>query len=519
MKHIFIILTISFSSVLLHGYHFAVTDQAIFVPYIMKFMNPSLFPGDILFDQSSAYTSYFYPIIGYLSKIIDIQAIFFIGYLIFHSFFFFGIYNLAKTLTGNKNIAYLSTLPFLMPKFIAGSGIYTLDTFFSYRSVGLVFFLFFLTVIIKNQYYKGSFFAAIAMLFHPLSVIPSLIILPVTIIFNSKKKLQNLINSSLLFAIVSSPLIFLSKTRFLPVLWEHRLDYEWLSVIKLRDEYLFPSNWIIIEWFAILFYLTIIIVLFRKLNLKLRKNILIIIFVTFIVFIFNFILLEIVRTPIVAELQLVRSVSPIAYISLTLTPLLFRSKNNLIKVLAVIIIASLTANHYWLLAISFAIYLILYLFSNEQLKNKIPFNIIFVTIVMVVIIHSLKEFDSYKNLKQKFQIPKPKNEWIDIQIWAKAKTDLTDIFLVLPRQIGFRIFSERPIVPDLKDGAVVMYDPIYAQKWSQSQKDFTNFYNLSETEFKNLKSKYQFKYIVTTNDHFLMLDVAYKNSYFVVYKI
>ena len=128
-------------------------------------------------------------------------------------------------------------------------------------------------------------------------------------------------------------------------------------------------------------------------------------------------------------------------------------------------------------------------------------------------------YKSFFNLRQKYQIPKSTNYWIDVEKWAQSETNKSDTFVVLPRQIGFRIYSKRQIIPDLKDGAVVMYDPIYAKKWQEISNDFANFYNLSEVDFINLKNKYNFNYIVTVKEHLLNLEIAYKNDYYVVYKI
>ena len=263
MKHLIIIFLLSFIALLIHGYYFAVTDQAIFIPYIHKIRDPSLFPGDTLFEQSSATSSFFYYVVAELAKIVDLEPLFAIAYLIFQIIFLFGIYLLSKTLVANKYLAYAGVLPFLLPKFIAGTNIYTFDTFFGYRSVGLLFFIFYLVFAGQNKFYKASIVAAIGALFHPLSIIPTLTILPALIIFNSEKKAKTLLISSALFFSIISLFIFTSSTNFMMLLG-HAFDRQWLDIIKFRDEYLFPSKWQPIEWSAVIFYLLVIFLFFSR---------------------------------------------------------------------------------------------------------------------------------------------------------------------------------------------------------------------------------------------------------------
>lgn len=516
--HLLIIFFVSIVAIAIHGYQYAVTDQAIFIPYIHKIRDPSFFPGDILFEQSSATTSLFYYVVAQLTKFVDIQPLFFIAYLIFQTIFFFGIYLLSKTLTNNKYLAYAAILPFFIPKFIAGTSIYTFDIFFGYRSIGLLFFIYYLIFALQNKFYRASIFGALGILFHSLSIIPTLMILPVLIISNSKRKIKTLLIASVLFFSISSLLLFTSSKNF-TTLATHAFDKDWLSIIKFRDEYLFPSRWQPIEWAAILFYLIIIILSQNRLKTAVKKNINTITIVSIFVFFVNFLVLEIFKVPLVAQFQLVRAILPLTYIAFTLTPILIVNKNKLVQFVGFLVFISLSLNIYWLFAILLGLYILLHFFKSDEYYFRIQGQPIALVLILVITSYGILNWKSYKNLNQKFQIPKPKNEWIDVQMWARSNTNVDEKFAVLPRQIGFRIFSERSIVADLKDGAVVMYDPQYAKKWFEIYKDFEDFYVLKEDELQILKEKYHFKYIVTIKEHLLNFDIAYKNSYYVVYKL
>ncbi len=517
MKHIAILFFLSAISLLIHGYHYAVSDQAIFIPYILKFQNTLLYPNDILFTQSSATSSIFYFLIAQATKVFEIQVVFFVGYLIFQFVFIWAIWSLANTLLGNKKLSYIAVLPFLLPKFIAGTSTYTFDTYFGYRAVGLLFFLIFLNLAIQSKFYKSATAAALGMLFHPLSIIPSVALLPAIILFDSQKKLRTLTLTGVIVFISLVLLLSISKTN--SEIFSYFLDRNWLEIIKLRDEYLFPSRWITIEWAALVFYLVVIRLFISRLSTRIRKNVIIIVCCSLIVFTLNLVLVDLLKLPLVAQLQLVRAVSPLAYISLALSPFFLCGKNIVTKLIGIIIIIALSLNIYWLLGVSLASYIIVRVLSKEKFSKKVDPRLQLLTFVLVLGLYLSLNFTTYLNLNQKFQLPKAMNPWIDIQLWAKTNTRIHEKFVVLPRQIGFRIYSERSIVADLKDGAVVMYDPQYAKKWYRINSDFANFYRMDEATFRKLKLKYGFGYIVTTNTHKLGFDVAYRNNYFVVYKL
>src|SRR3989344_6791415 len=138
LTHYLIILLASIVAIASHGYQFAASDQEIFIPYILKWKDPSLFPSDLLFNQPSANASLFYPVFGFLSRFADLQAIFFLSYLIFNFLFFLAIYSLSYVILKNRKLSYLALLPFFLPKFIGGTATFTFDIFFGYRLIGII---------------------------------------------------------------------------------------------------------------------------------------------------------------------------------------------------------------------------------------------------------------------------------------------------------------------------------------------------------------------------------------------
>lgn len=126
---------------------------------------------------------------------------------------------------------------------------------------------------------------------------------------------------------------------------------------------------------------------------------------------------------------------------------------------------------------------------------------------------------NFQSIQTIIQFPKTKDDWIDLQLWAKNNTSNDSLFLIPPAQTGFRIFSQRAIVGDIKDGAVVMYSKPYAYQWYRIINDLENYSLFNDAKFKSLKTIYNFDYIVTKLSQKLEFDLIYQNQMYSLYKI
>lgn len=503
--HLLIIFFVSIVAIFAHGYQFAVSDQEIFIPYILRWQDPSLFQNDLLFDQPSRFASIFYPLSGFLSKIFDLEIIFFLGFLVFQFFFLLAIYRLTLAIFKNKKIAYLSLPLFVLPKFIGGTATMTFDTFFGYRSIGVIFFIFYLAYLLEKRWTQALIFAAIGFIFHPLSIIGSIAIFPI-LFAKDKKILPTVLKVAIPILALTLVLIFLVLPK----------DITWLEIIKARDDYLFPSTWSARAWAAMFLYFSLVFVFLNYLAKSLKKQILLIVIVSLAIFLVNFFILEIIRIPHIAQFQLVRSISPVAYIGLILTPLLLLSNNFLLKVLGAIAYVSLVINAFGLFLITFIAFTIVQILSKypKYANFKIESRLFVPAILTLSLLASIIVGVSAKTI----DFPKPKNDWIDLQLWSRENTAKTDIFLVPPTQTGFRIFSQRSIIGDIKDGAVVMYNQSYASAWRERMKNFENFQQFKKEDFVRVKAKYQFDYIVASQSLQVDLPVIFQNQSFIIYK-
>ena len=509
MKHFLIILAFSLFAIFIHGYQFAVSDQEIFIPYILKAKDNSLFKYDLLFEQPSSKLSLFYPVYGVTLKFFDLQVIFFVSYVIFQIAFFSAIFSFSKTLTKNKNFAYLSLLPFLMPKFIGGTATPTYDNFFGYRSIGVIFLILYLSHLLQGKISKAVFFAIAGFSFHPLSIIPNIFLLTGKYIEKMRPRMGRLFRPLILgFILIFSVVTII----FLKNLFQDDL---WLNVIKFRDNYLFPSKWNVRGWASFWMYLFLIFIFITRLDIKTRKAILLFLSISLTVFIVAYLLIEILKIPQIAKFQLTRSITSSAYIALAVSPYFVTQRKIVPKLIGIIAFVSLSLNHFSIFLISALSFALITLNRSKDYRVSISTSLALSVIVITILLAAIFNLFDFKNV----QFPKQESDWIDTQIWARSNTNSNDFFLVPPDQTGFRIFSHRPIIADIKDGAVVIYDRNYAINWFERMQDLSNFTNLSGDQIQKLKSKYDFNFVVTKSSQHLNFPIIYSNNTYMIYKI
>lgn len=119
--------------------------------------------------------------------------------------------------------------------------------------------------------------------------------------------------------------------------------------------------------------------------------------------------------------------------------------------------------------------------------------------------------------------PKNRDEsnWRKVQMWARDHTQVSDIFITPPYLTGFRIFSERTIVGEWKDGTQQYFDSEYGSVWWERMNDLgkgKEFDKLSVERLMSLADKYKSAYVVVPVNKELNLEMVYKNSGYKIYK-
>jgi hypothetical protein len=118
--------------------------------------------------------------------------------------------------------------------------------------------------------------------------------------------------------------------------------------------------------------------------------------------------------------------------------------------------------------------------------------------------------------------------WRDVQMWTEAHTSPTARFATDPDEKGFRVFSERSPVVEVKDGASVMFSRTYAMEWDRRVQAMaatgvvdpdnkTELTHFSVEGLEALHRLYPFDYVIGRQPQDLPWPEVYRNQVFVVY--
>jgi hypothetical protein len=102
--------------------------------------------------------------------------------------------------------------------------------------------------------------------------------------------------------------------------------------------------------------------------------------------------------------------------------------------------------------------------------------------------------DNYRRQKSRFE----QGSFRAAQNWARTMTPKTAVFLTPPKEAGFRVFSERGIVGEWKDGTQQYFDDAFAREWGRRMEIVMaqEFSKYSDTEIVDLARQFGADYIV-----------------------
>jgi hypothetical protein len=112
--------------------------------------------------------------------------------------------------------------------------------------------------------------------------------------------------------------------------------------------------------------------------------------------------------------------------------------------------------------------------------------------------------------------------WRRVQAWARLNTPRDAVFLTPPEQTGFRVFSERTIVGEWKDGTQQYFDDGFAREWDARMRelDAQRFLELPSARILELARRYGASYVVLPRSAARKdLDLAFRTPGFDVYHV
>jgi protein-S-isoprenylcysteine O-methyltransferase Ste14 len=578
-----LILPVTVFTVVITGYGFAVGDQAMFIPIIRRILDPSLYPGDYLFQQPGNRSSVLLPVVAHLSRVIPLAWVFFIGYMAAMFGLFWTVYRLACALFGNTDVASIAVLLACISR-RQDYAVTTQEGFFTLQPAAMPFCLMALSFFVEGRYALAAVFNGIAFLLHPIAAMPVLMLLSLYLILNVRRVAWRTVLKALgLFLLIASPLFIMTGGSVADRLSAGGLfkiaSTEWMDIQYVRNEYTFPLLWDRASWrhllsIGTLFAASIFLkITYAGMEGKDHRSLWIVL-VSLISLATAHTFGSVIPVGLIFQFHLYRGLYMLMYVAFIYAAFViweeYRQSPSAVDRAIVIGSAGAIATGDDILTLCAIVGTILLWMRTKvsarllsqalrafgiALSGYIVFraskNLMFLTIIgtPVLLFAALEILRRAKAIKWDFvkanrfvfvglllmvvatvkielkglgitfPFAKPNDPWTQVQYWAAASTPKEAVFIVPPDIKGFRNFSERTSVGDQKDGGSTSYSESYAKEWARRMKELESYDNFQEGEFLNLAQEYAASFVVTRSGQMLSFPKVFENNDFRVYEI
>src|SRR5262245_38073328 len=171
-RRILIAAALGVMAVAVHGFHYGIEDETIYLPAVKLLLNPALFPHDTELVHAQTRLTLFPPLMAGLSYItrIPLQWVFFLVYFLTTFLLVLALMRLGERLFDQPNLRHYTVLlviPILtMP--VSGTALFIMDQHLHPRNIATVMILFALTAILDQRPVAASVYLLAAFAMHPL---------------------------------------------------------------------------------------------------------------------------------------------------------------------------------------------------------------------------------------------------------------------------------------------------------------------------------------------------------------
>jgi hypothetical protein len=249
------------------GYRYGASDQAFYVPAMMRAADPALFPRDGALLDVQAHLMLMDEIIGGIARTLGMSfpVLLAIGYVVTLTLYAFGGARIGTLLYRERwtTIAFLAALT--LRHAIARSGTNTLEGYFHPRQVAYALGVIAVGAFLERRYVAVTLLIVVMGAFHTTTAAWFAIWLGIAAAIHERSRLRLSAPRRLtLDAIVGLPLLALIVIALSGPLGGRLrpMDAEWLATLTAKD-YLFPLEWPLVTWAINLAYIPVIVIVYR----------------------------------------------------------------------------------------------------------------------------------------------------------------------------------------------------------------------------------------------------------------
>jgi hypothetical protein len=159
-------------SLAVHGFHYGIEDEAIYLPAIKKNLDPALYPFDSAFFLSQTRFTIFPLLIAFLAEVapLSLASVVFIAHVLSLFLVFTACRRLSRQCFADTKSQWAAvlTIAVVMTLPVAGTALYVMDQHLHPRSPATAAILWSLSELLEGRYYKAGRGFLITLLIHPL---------------------------------------------------------------------------------------------------------------------------------------------------------------------------------------------------------------------------------------------------------------------------------------------------------------------------------------------------------------
>jgi len=460
-------------AVVIHGYHGGVEDAEIYLPGVLKHLNPTLFPRNSQFFNSHAGMTMFPALIADSIRLLHLPP----GpvLLLWHFATIFGLllacFRIALHCFSDRHtvwcgvalVASLLTLP------VAGTALYIMDQYVTSRSLSTAASMLAVAAILERRYLAAAGWVAFTVAVHPLMAL-FVGVLVGLLLFQSARVLQ--------------PALFagLPLTLFPPVSQTYR-------VVLQSHPYFLLTNWAWYEWLGILAPLLMLAAIARSLR----------------------------RGPAVRLLK-----ATLVFETIFVGAAFFVSMPGPMERFAEI----------QPMRCLLLVYILLFLLGGCLIGEWVlrrrmwRWALLFVPLCIGMAAAQAQLFPDSRHLELPWR--QPENSWVEGFDWVRIHTPQDAYFALDPdyEQLpgedihGFRAIAERSMLADNgKDSGAVSMFPALAGEWSEQVAARRGWKEFQRPDFLRLKTRYGVDWVVLQQPGERGLNCPYRNDRILVCRI
>ncbi len=551
--HLFL-LALTLATITLIGYHVGTFDQVVHIPFLKKFVDPTLFPNDPFFDLRFEHFSYFWFFFQPFYRLGILEPVMFGVHVAATYLTFWALWSLTDLLFKNPLTNVLAVAAFVVPH-IGFAGFPPIEFSLLNRTFVLPFLLWALIFFLRRRYLLAFGLLGVMYNLHVISVNFALAMLLLAGVVQWRKVgWRNLVAGMALFVVCALP-VLLWKAGKSPV--DLTARWEWFSIISRGTLY---NLFFLFAPYVHILVITLCgvsaLVLFflarrRRPSPEYDRTVALFVWAVIIILAVEVVSAQWWPATILVQSQIIRA----GLLGLILGYVYFANyivtrweAGELSGVDSAVLAATLVAS-----PLPFVPLLTL---ACQRLIASLPWRrAVTVALLPVTFAASLGLVMSLNLWGPGLYIYPHQSPWYAAQVWAKDNTPKDTLFITPPQIYSFydsdwRVYSERSTVVTLSELLEAAFMPNYlfdhtgsdgqvVYGWKTRFADFAPgalekfrgdffeneritaqaFYNLTPEQLLALAYKYHARYLVVEKPHAYPWTVVYENSQYVIYKL